>query len=112
MPGEEFSYNKLTGPSNKANGYKDAPVIVYGKLEQSAGGGVCQTSSTVYNAALLSGMEITQVTNHSSASTYVPKGRDATVSDGGLNLKFKIHISILYILKLCRWRKCIISNLW
>lgn len=89
MPGEEFSYNKLTGPSNKANGYKDAPVIVYGKLEQSAGGGVCQTSSTVYNAALLSGMEITQVTNHSSASTYVPKGRDATVSDGGLNLKFK-----------------------
>ncbi|MCC0709004.1 VanW family protein [Clostridioides sp. ES-S-0190-01] len=89
MPGEEFSYNKLTGPSNKANGYKDAPVIVYGKLEQSAGGGVCQTSSTVYNAALLSGMEITQVTNHSSASTYVPRGRDATVSDGGLNLKFK-----------------------
>ena len=89
MPGEEFSYNKLTGPSNKANGYKDAPVIVYGKLEQSAGGGVCQTSSTVYNAALLAGMEITQVTNHSSASTYVPKGRDATVSDGGLNLKFK-----------------------
>lgn len=89
MPGEEFSYNKLTGPSNKANGYKDAPVIVYGKLEQAAGGGVCQTSSTVYNAALLSGMEITQVTNHSSASTYVPKGRDATVSDGGLNLKFK-----------------------
>ncbi|MCC0650438.1 VanW family protein [Clostridioides sp. ZZV15-6598] len=89
MPGEEFSYNKLTGPSNKANGYKDAPVIVYGKLEQSAGGGVCQTSSTVYNAALLAGMEITQVTNHSSASTYVPRGRDATVSDGGLNLKFK-----------------------
>lgn len=89
MPGEEFSYNNLTGLTNRANGYKNAPVIVRGKLKQSPGGGVCQTSSTVYNAALFAGMEITEVTNHSSASTYVPRGRDATVSDGGLNLRFK-----------------------
>nr|WP_312214080.1 VanW family protein [Clostridioides sp.] len=89
MPGEEFSYNAMTGPSNRANGYKNAPVIVYGKLQQAPGGGVCQTSSTVYNAALFSGMQITEVTNHSAASTYVPRGRDATVSDGGLNLRFK-----------------------
>ncbi|MDR1774688.1 MAG: VanW family protein [Clostridioides sp.] len=89
MPGEEFSYNKYTGPSNKANGYKNAPVIVYGAIKQAPGGGVCQTSSTMYNAALFAGMEITEVNNHTAASTYVPKGRDATVSDGGLNLRFK-----------------------
>ncbi|WP_027702219.1 VanW family protein [Metaclostridioides mangenotii] len=89
MPGEEFSYNGMTGPSNRANGYKNAPVIVYGKLKQAPGGGVCQTSSTIYNTALFAGMQITEVTNHSAASSYVPKGRDATVSDGGLNLRFK-----------------------
>jgi vancomycin resistance protein YoaR len=89
MPGEEFSYNGMTGPSNRANGYKNAPVIVYGKLQQAPGGGVCQTSSTIYNTALFAGMQITEVTNHSAASSYVPRGRDATVSDGGLNLRFK-----------------------
>jgi vancomycin resistance protein YoaR len=89
MPGEEFSYNGMTGPSNRANGYKNAPVIVYGKLKQAPGGGVCQTSSTIYNTALFAGMQITEVTNHSAASSYVPRGRDATVSDGGLNLRFK-----------------------
>ena len=89
MPGEEYSYNGMTGPSNRANGYKNAPVIVYGKLQQAPGGGVCQTSSTIYNTALFAGMQITEVTNHSAASSYVPRGRDATVSDGGLNLRFK-----------------------
>ncbi|MDR0879738.1 MAG: VanW family protein [Clostridioides sp.] len=89
MPGEEFSYNAYTGPSNRANGYKNAPVIVYGKIKQAPGGGVCQTSSTMYNAALFAGMQITEVNNHSQHSSYVPRGRDATVSDGGLNLRFK-----------------------
>lgn len=89
MPGQVFSYNSYTGKTNSKNGYQEAPVIINGKLEQSAGGGVCQTSSTIFNTALLSGMDIVSVTNHSSSLTYVPLGRDATVNDEGLDFKFK-----------------------
>lgn len=89
MPGQEFSYNALTGPRIKSNGYKDAPVIVKGKIEQESGGGVCQTSSTLYNAALYSGLEITSVQNHSLKSKYIPVGQDAMVSYGGSDFRFK-----------------------
>ncbi len=89
MPGEEFSYNSLTGVRNKANGYKDAGVIVNGKIEQGTGGGVCQVSSTIYNSVLYSGLELTAIRNHSLKSTYVPVGRDATVTDGGIDFRFK-----------------------
>lgn len=89
MPGETFSYNSLTGKTNFENGYQEAPVIVNGELKPSAGGGVCQTSSTIFNAAMYAGMDIVSVTNHSSTLTYVPKGRDATVNDSGLDFKFK-----------------------
>lgn len=89
MPGEEYSYNNLTGMRNKANGYKDAPVIINGKLEDALGGGVCQVSSTLYNSVLMSGMKLTSITNHSLASNYVPLGRDAMVNDGGTDFKFK-----------------------
>lgn len=89
MPGEVFSYNAHTGKTNSKNGYQEAPIIINGKLEKSAGGGVCQTSSTIFNTALLSGMDIVSVTNHSASLTYVPLGRDATVNDSGLDFKFK-----------------------
>lgn len=89
MPGEEYSYNEYTGVRNKANGYKDAPVIINGKLEDGLGGGVCQVSSTLYNAVLESGLKLTSITNHSLLSTYVPIGRDAMVNDGGTDFRFK-----------------------
>ncbi|MCR1849754.1 VanW family protein [Paeniclostridium sordellii] len=89
MPGEEFSYNKATGPRSKANGYKDAPVIVNGKIQNGSGGGVCQVSTTIYNSVLYSGLEITQVRNHSLPSSYAPMGKDATVAYDYLDLKFK-----------------------
>ena len=89
MPGEEFSYNKATGPRSKANGYKDAPVIVNGKIQDGSGGGVCQVSTTIYNSVLYSGLEITQVRNHSLPSSYAPMGKDATVAYDYLDLKFK-----------------------
>lgn len=89
MPEEEFSYNNLTGIRNKANGYKDAGVIVNGKIEQGTGGGVCQVSSTIYNSVLYSGLELTSIRNHSLKSTYVPIGRDATVTNGGIDFRFK-----------------------
>ncbi|WP_296648058.1 VanW family protein, partial [Romboutsia sp. 13368] len=89
MPGEEFSYNNQTGKRTKANGYQDAPVIVNGKLEQDVGGGVCQVSSTLFNSALYSGLDITSRQNHSLKSSYVSIGRDAMVSDGGSDFRFK-----------------------
>ncbi len=89
MPGEEFSYNTLTGKRIKSNGYKDAPVIVNGKLEQDVGGGVCQVSSTMFNAVMYSGLDITSRRNHSLKSSYVPIGQDAMVSDGGSDFRFK-----------------------
>lgn len=88
MPGDTFSYNKCTGARNWVNGYKSAPVIVGGKVKNGEGGGVCQVSTTIYNAALMSGLTIDEVHNHSLPSRYVQRGRDATVSYGYTDLKF------------------------
>ena len=87
-PGETFSYNEHTGMRVLSNGYLNAPVIVGNNYEDAPGGGVCQTSTTLFNAALLSGLEINQVRNHSKTSQYIPRGRDAMVNDGGSDLKF------------------------
>lgn len=87
-PGETFSYNEYTGMRVLSNGYLNAPVIVGNDYEDAPGGGVCQTSTTLFNAVLLSGLQIDQVRNHSKTSQYVPRGRDAMVNDGGSDLKF------------------------
>nr|WP_277613736.1 MULTISPECIES: VanW family protein [Terrisporobacter] len=87
-PGETFSYNEHTGMRLLSNGYLNAPVIVGNDYEDAPGGGVCQTSTTLFNAALLSGLQIDQVRNHSKTSQYVPRGRDAMVNDGDSDLKF------------------------
>ena len=84
-----FSYNKATGARNWVNGYKSAKVIIGGKYVNGEGGGVCQVSTTIYNAALLSGMRIEEVHNHTMPSRYVPRGRDAAVSYGYTDFKFK-----------------------
>ena len=89
MPNEVFSYNKATGARNWINGYKTAKVIVGGKYVDGEGGGVCQVSTTIYNAALLSGVGIEEVHNHTFQSRYVPRGRDASVSYGYTDLKLK-----------------------
>ena len=89
MPGDTFSYNKSTGARTWSNGYKTAKVIVGGKYVNGEGGGVCQVSTTIYNAALMSGLEIQEVHNHTYPSHYVSKGRDAAVSYGYTDFKFK-----------------------
>ncbi|MEF9991977.1 MAG: VanW family protein [Romboutsia sp.] len=89
MPYETFSYNNTTGYRSYSNGYKSAKVIVGGKYVNGEGGGVCQVSTTIYNAALLAGMEIDEVHNHTFPSRYAPKGRDAAVSYGYTDFKFK-----------------------
>ncbi|HCT0600729.1 hydrolase [Clostridioides difficile] len=89
MPGETFSFNKHTGKRSKENGYKSALVIMEGEMEEDYGGGVCQVSSTLYNSVLYAGLEIVNVKNHTIPSSYVPKGRDATVADSGIDFLFK-----------------------
>lgn len=89
MPGEEFSYNKTLGQRTAAAGYKPAAAFVGGKIVNEYGGGICQTSSTLYNTVLLANLEITTRTNHGFPVGYVPVGRDATVSWGTLDFKFK-----------------------
>ncbi|WP_171011408.1 VanW family protein [Haloimpatiens lingqiaonensis] len=89
MPGESFSFNEVVGERSAARGYKDAPVIIGSKVESGLGGGVCQVSSTLYNAVLRANMKSTQRTPHTLPSSYVPKGLDATVSYGSLDYKFK-----------------------
>lgn len=89
MPGEEFSYEKAVSPVTKANGYKEGGVYVNGRVEQGVGGGICQVSSTLYNAQLEAGIVATKRRNHSMPVGYVPLGQDATMSTGYLDLKFK-----------------------
>lgn len=91
-PGGDFSYNRTTGSRSAANGYKEAPVIINGKLEPGSGGGVCQVSSTLFNAVILSGLEVTQRTCHFSPVSYVPLGRDATVAEGVIDFCFRNHL--------------------
>ncbi|MGI6704625.1 MAG: VanW family protein [Clostridia bacterium] len=88
-PGEVFSFNAVTGLRIAENGYLEAPVIVNGELTPGIGGGVCQVSSTLYNAALLANLEIVERHNHTIPSVYVTMGLDATVADRYLDLKFR-----------------------
>lgn len=89
-PGEVWSFNKCTGDSNlEENGYLPAHVISDGKLVDGIGGGLCQSSSTIYNAAIRANMDVEERSNHKWASTYVPTGLDATIDYPGLDLKLK-----------------------
>ena len=86
-PGETWSFNDCTGDSNlESNGYKPAGVIVDGKRETGIGGGICQSSTTIYNAGLLCGMGIEERYCHYFQSTYADAGRDATIDYGNLDL--------------------------
>lgn len=87
--GKQFSFNTVVGERTAEAGYDDAPVFVNGKLEPGIGGGICQVSSTLFNAALLSGMKIEERTPHFEPVGYIPAGRDATVAYGYLDFCFK-----------------------
>lgn len=89
MPGEIFSYNKIVGPRDKDAGFKQAPVIIHGQLKPGIGGGICQVSSTLYNAVLLAGLKVVQRSHHAFRVHYLPAGRDATVVDGEIDFQFQ-----------------------
>ena len=87
--GETFSFNKTVGARTAANGFKEAKIIENGKFVKGYGGGVCQASTTLYNAALLSGLSIEEYHPHSLQVAYVSPSRDAMVSGSYFDLQFK-----------------------
>lgn len=114
MPGEVFSFNQTVGPRSVETGYKDAYVIINNEYVQGIGGGVCQVSSTLYNAVLLANLQVLERMPHAVAIAYVPLGQDATVNYPNIDFKFKNNTqSIVYIrtemkpglLTICLWGK-------
>ena len=87
-PGSEFSFNATTGERNADKGFLEAPVIINGELKNGLGGGVCQVSTTTFNAAYEAGLSITDRTNHALYISHYPQGRDATVNYPDTDLKF------------------------
>jgi len=91
-PQEIFSFNKYVGPAEKADGYKEGTIIANGIFVNGYGGGICQVSSTLYNAVLLANLPILERYNHSvygEATKYVPLGQDAAIFYGYKDLRFK-----------------------
>ncbi|WP_179632037.1 VanW family protein [Clostridium peptidivorans] len=88
MPGEVFSFNEVVGERTKERGYMEAPVIINNKIESGIGGGICQVSSTLYNAILKTGIQNIERINHSLPSSYVELGLDATVDWENIDFKF------------------------
>ncbi|MDV2683408.1 VanW family protein [Alkalihalophilus lindianensis] len=88
-PGDHFSFNQIVGERTLERGYKEAKEIVNKQFVMGIGGGICQTSSTLYNAVDAAGLEMVERITHSKEIGYVPAGRDATVSWGGPDFKFK-----------------------
>ena len=89
LPGEIFSFNDTVGKRTVANGFKIAPEYQNGQTVDGVGGGTCQVSTTLYSALLYADMKIVKRLNHSMSVSYVPLGQDATVTDGGIDLKFQ-----------------------
>ena len=87
--GEQVSFNKVTGLRSERNGFVVALELAYGKYVEGVGGGICQVSSTLYNAVVGAGLEVKSRTQHSLPSSYVEKGLDATVQDNRIDFVFK-----------------------
>jgi len=88
-PGEVFSQNQFIGPYTESRGYKKGASYSGGNIVQTEGGGVCKIASTLYNAAILSDLQIIERHNHTMPVNYIPYGQDATVAYGGKDFKFK-----------------------
>lgn len=88
LPGEEFSYNKTVGERTIEAGYKMAATFSNGKVVDGLGGGICQISSTLYDAVVMANLQITKRRNHQFITSYLPGGKDATVVWGSQDFKF------------------------
>ena len=88
LPGQEFSYNKVVGERTIQAGYKEAATYSNGKVVDGLGGGICQISSTLYDAVVFADLEVTTRRNHQFVTSYLPAGKDATVVWGAQDFKF------------------------
>ena len=102
--GDSFSFNTTVGPSDAEHGYQPAPEALDGKLVDGIGGGICQTSSTLYNAIDKLAVSYIEKHHHSLHVGYVPTGRDATVSYGGYDFRFKNTTGVPFLIKSTVWR--------
>jgi len=98
-PGAVFSYNDTLGPREKVFGFKEAPELLDGNLVTGVGGGICQVSSTLYNALLLADVEVIERYKHSAVTGYVPPGRDATVTYGQMDLRFRNNLPFTIVIR-------------
>ncbi|MEI6100516.1 MAG: VanW family protein [Eubacteriales bacterium] len=89
QPGQTWSINKQAGNRTVANGWLEAPGIELGGYTQQPGGGVCQISSTLYNASIRANLDIVDSSHHTISSNYIPLGLDATISSGSPDLQIK-----------------------
>ncbi len=89
LPGDTFSYNKVVGARTIAAGYKEAAIYQNGQVVDGLGGGICQISTTLFNAALFANLNIVELHNHQFVPSYVGAGRDATVVYGSKDFQFK-----------------------
>ena len=89
LPEKVFSYNDIVGNRTEEAGFKYAPMYQGGRLVEGIGGGICQVSTTLYNASLYANLEIVERKNHQFLPGYIQVGRDATVADGYIDFKFK-----------------------
>ncbi len=88
MPGETFSYNKVVGKRTRAAGYKSAAIYRNGEVVDDVGGGICQVTTTLYNAVTKADLKVTERRNHQFVPTYISAGKDATVSYGSTDFQF------------------------
>lgn len=88
LPNQEFSYNKALGERTAQAGYKNAAVFSNGQVVDGIGGGICQISSTLYDAVVMANLNVTVRRNHQFVTSYVPAGKDATVVWGSQDFKF------------------------
>ncbi|MEW5921079.1 MAG: VanW family protein [Bacillota bacterium] len=110
-PGEIFSFNQVTGHSKPGRGYQLAPIIVGNTVIPGYGGGVCQVSTTLYNAVLFADLEVVERFPHSRPVGYVPIGRDATVSDH-LDFKFRNNTNKHILIKGAGGGYCVYFEIW
>ncbi|MDR0397339.1 MAG: VanW family protein [Oscillospiraceae bacterium] len=89
QPGETVSFNDITGKRTPENGFQEALEIVYGEYVMGVGGGICQVSSTLYNAVVEAGLEVVDRTAHALPVSYLDPGKDATVADRGTDFVFR-----------------------
>lgn len=112
LAGEEFSMDMALGDRTERNGYKTAKVIVNNELVDGLGGGICQVASTIYNTVLLSGLEVLERRNHTLPLSYIEMGRDATISQGYIDFRFRNNTGYAILIEAKTAANRVIVTIW